>query len=268
MINWILQENLTQPAVLEAIKNALNGVDESWEMVSIVPFSTDLPPIQHPDRFNIIYGSTTFMLNAFEDTALRKGVFFDPDTFRMSHYVAQWHHHVLNADGILTTFGRLGALRSAPDQPWFVRPDNDGKAFSGRVETFAELQAWSDRVCHLDLPDLSPNTPVWVAAPKVLQKEWRLFVVDDVVVSASRYMEAGRLRESATDLPSGMLKFAQARIAEYRLADVYALDIAQVADGYKLIECNCFNGTGFYQHDIPTIIRAVNAFVKTHYNAA
>ena len=40
------------------------------------------------------------------------------------------------------------------------------------------------------------------------------------------------------------------------------MDIAQIEDEFKLIECNCFNGTGFYMHDIEGVVRAVNDFVQ------
>ncbi len=36
----------------------------------------------------------------------------------------------------------------------------------------------------------------------------------------------------------------------------------EIKDEYKLIECNCFNGTGFYKHDVESIIQAVNQFIK------
>ena len=59
-----------------------------------------------------------------------------------------------------------------------------------------------------------------------------------------------------------MIEFAQERIAEYRIEDVYVMDIAETENEYKLIECNCFNGTGFYKHNVEKIIQSVNNFVR------
>ena len=64
------------------------------------------------------------------------------------------------------------------------------------------------------------------------------------------------------DIPIQMIKFTQARIKEYRLADIYVMDVAEISNGFKIIECNCFNGTGFYQHDIEKIVAAINVFIK------
>ena len=38
------------------------------------------------------------------------------------------------------------------------------------------------------------------------------------------------------------------------------MDIGETANIYKLIECNSFNGTGFYDHNIESVIQAINEF--------
>ncbi|PHN06072.1 ATP-grasp domain-containing protein [Flavilitoribacter nigricans] len=266
MINWILQKNLTKPEVLERIKSALTGPDEMWEEVEVVPFSNEVPEISHRASRNIVYGSTTFMLNAYQDKDLRAGVFFDPRKFRMSHYVSQWGKEMLNADGTLLAFDRIRELNSTPETNWFIRPDSDGKEFAGKVLSYAELVNWSEQICALDLPDLNADTEVWISPPKTIDKEWRLFIVDDEIVSVSRYMHRGELDESATDQPPELLQFARARIDAYRLDDVYVMDIARLGNAYKLIECNCFNGTGFYRHDVEQVIRSVNRFLRKKIN--
>jgi len=75
-------------------------------------------------------------------------------------------------------------------------------------------------------------------------------------------MEQGVLTESETDIPDVMLNFAIDRIQEYRLSAIYVMDIAKISNGYKLIECNCFNGTGFYKHNIEKIIGAINQLIR------
>ncbi|MCR9103485.1 MAG: ATP-grasp domain-containing protein [bacterium] len=262
MINWILQKNLTKPEILERIKSVLNGKDEIWEEVEVIPFSKEIPEIKNKDSFKIIYGSTTFMLNAYESRDLKEGVFFEPSKFQMTNYVNKWKDKVLNSDGQLIKFGNLNEIESYPEKKWFIRPNNDGKEFSGRVETFKYLKEWSDKVCELDLPELNKETKVWISEPKEIKKEWRLFIVDNRIISASRYMNEGELDESENDIPKEMIEFARARISEYQIEDVYVMDIAQIENEYKLIECNCFNGTGFYKHDVESIIQSINKFIK------
>lgn len=263
MINWILQKNLTKPIILERIKNALQANDETWEEIEVIPFSTELPKSKYENAFPVVYGSTTMMLNAYQDLHLQKGVFFDPNRFQMSNYVSQWETHLLNADGQLLELRHLENIESTLEEKWFVRPNEDTKIFSGQVDTFANLKEWSNRICKLEIADFQPSTKIWIAKPQYIIREWRLFIVDNQVISGSRYMLHGKLNESAEDVPLSMLNFVKDRLQEYQLAEVYAMDIAEVGEGYKIIECNCFNGTGFYLHDIEKVVSAINKFIRS-----
>lgn len=263
MINWILQKNLTKSGIRTRIKNALIQPDETWEEIEMIPFSATIPPIKNENSFHIVYGSTTLMLNALKDDRFKSGVFYDPTTFNMQNYVNRWQQHVLNSKGKLVTLDTLRDVRCPNAKKWFVRPNHDSKEFSGQVDTFEQLKHWTEKIIDLDLPDFNEDTELWIAEPQPIEKEWRLFIVNDVIVSASRYMLHGELNESPTDIPEGMLAFAKARIRQYRLAEVYVMDVAEVKSKYKIIECNCFNGTGFYSHDIEAIVKAVNEFVRS-----
>ena len=75
-------------------------------------------------------------------------------------------------------------------------------------------------------------------------------------------MVNGQLDESEKDIPQEMLSFVKERIKEYNLHDIFVMDIAQIKEGFKLIECNCFNGTGFYKHNIEKIIKAINHYFR------
>lgn len=262
MINWILQKNLTKPYILTAIKKALTPPNETWEEITVVPFSKALPLISNTDSFPIFYGSTTLMLTAYQNKNFRKGIFYNPAKFNMENYKKQWGTAVLNNDGFLIELDEISQLQSPPEKKWFIRPNHDSKLFSGKVTSFKELKTWSEKILALQLPDFNATTQIWLAPPKTIKKEWRLFIIDDKIVSASRYMLEEKLSESSTDIPKEMLEFADKKIKAYRLADIYAMDIAETLGQHKIIECNCFNATGFYQHDIEEIVKAVNRFIR------
>jgi len=262
MINWILQKNLTKPEILQTIKNALSGRDENWEEIEVIPFSQELPPLKNPNFTNIIYGSTTLMMNAYRDKDYQSTLFFDVEKFQMKNYVVQWGEHILNHQGQLIKFGELKDFKSDDSRKWFVRPNRDGKEFDGRVDTFDNLKIWSKKVCALHLPELNHETEIWISPPLTIAKEWRLFIVDDNIVSTSRYMLNGELNESTDDIPIQMIDFAKQRIKKYRIADVYVMDIAEVENEFKIIECNCFNGTDFYKHDVGKVVKAVNDYLR------
>lgn len=262
MINWVLQSNLTKPNVISAIKSALTKSDESYEEITIVPFSTDPPKVNSKDFFNIFYGSSTLMLNAYKIQEFRRGLFYDPEKFTMQNYVKQWKNNLLNSDGQLIELGKIKDIISEPNQKWFIRPNDDEKGYSGKLIQFEKLTDWIENMSNLNSPKINNKRKAWLSKPKIINKEWRLFIVNDNIVSSSRYMNNGELSINRSDNPSDMLSFAKDRIEEYRLDDVYVMDIAEVMGEYKIIECNCFNGTGFYEHEIPKIVSAINEFVR------
>lgn len=262
MINWILQSNLTKPNVIEAIKSALTNPNESYQEVTVIPFSNEPPKIEFPNAFNIVYGSSTLMLNAYKNEILRKGLFYDSTKFQMSNYVNKWKEYLLNYDGQLISLGEIKYLKSKPKQKWFIRPNDDEKGFSGALIEFKKLNDWISDIAEYELPDINPESKAWISTPKSISKEWRLFIVDNKIVSSSRYMKNGELNIDSTDNPIPMINFAEDRIGEYRLEDVYVMDIAETDNSFKIIECNCFNGTGFYNHNIKNIVTEVNKFVR------
>lgn len=262
MIHWILQENLIRPQLLEQLQKAIEADGVVCRKIQVVPFSEELNLSLDSTIYPIFYGSTTLMLNAYKNPKFRKGVFYDPSTFTMGNYVAQWKHHMLNSDGILVKLQAITQIQSKPKQQWFIRPNADSKAFAGQLKPFEELVAWSRKIMALNLPDFHAESLVWMATPQTIDKEWRAFVVDGKVVSISRYMNQGNLDISTTDIPITLLDFLKTQIEIYNLSEVYAMDIAQTNQVFKIIECNCFNGTGFYEHDIAAIIHAINSMIQ------
>jgi len=262
MINWVLQKNLTKPAILARIKNAAKLSNANWEEIEVVPFSNKLPQLKNISKVNIPYGSTTLMLNAYKDEKFAKGLFYDPSKFQMRNYAQEWNSYMLNSPGVLISFGEFYTLNFDDNKLVFIRPNNDGKEFSGQVLSFTKLKEWSKEVCKLNTLELNKNTQVWISEPKKIEKEWRIFIVDDEIISISRYMLNGQLDESSNDIPVRLIEFIENRIREYRLDDVYVMDVAKSENEFKIIECNCFNGTGFYMNDIEKIVTSINKFLN------
>jgi hypothetical protein len=94
-----------------------------------------------------------------------------------------------------------------------------------------------------------------VAEVREIDAEWRLFLVGSSVVSGSMY------RPSAErSLPKELVEFAEAAAQRFRPAPVFVMDMARVEHTWKIVECNCFNGSRFYEADVNAIVRAVSRF--------
>lgn len=262
--HWILQKNLTNETVLAAIKATLQEDSIRYQEVMLIPFSDEVPQVEPPHHGLVFYGSTTLILNAYRDARFRSGVFFDPQTFTMANYLAQWGESMLNHGSRATTFAALAVEDLPDDMKFFIRPDADTKAFSGQVMRFADIKAFAAQLQSAENPHLGPETPIIIGQPKTIQKEWRSFVVDGQIVDTTRYVQQGELAIDASDLPEALMKFLTQAIARYQPHAVFVIDIAFAEGRYAILECNCFNGTGFYGHDIAKIVRAVSGWIRTH----
>jgi len=262
MIHWILQKNLIRPQLLEQLLKAIEADGAICQKIQVIPFSEELNLSLKETIQPIFYGSTTLMLNAYKNPQLRKGVFYNPTTFTMSNYVAQWKENTLNCKGKIVQLQEIEQIASKPKQKWFIRPNEDSKTIAGQLKPFDELVAWSRKIIALGLPDLHAESLLWIAPPQPIDKEWRAFIVDKEIVAISRYMNNGHLDISQTDMPTTLLQFIKTQIEVYNLSDVYAIDIAETNKAFKIIECNCFNGTGFYGHNVFAIVGAINDFVR------
>jgi len=257
-IQWIVQSNLTNTENLHDLKAACENIGVRYTEVAIIPFSPELPVFEITPG-NIYYGSTTFNSLLFNDERTKSGIFFNPATFTIENYIKQWGKHMLNADAEVTTFGKLAAKNYAADTLLFIRPDDDSKSFAGEVKQFNEISEWYKKLEGLANEGLSSDTKIIVSQPYNIQSEWRLWVVNKKVVTASKYRTYFKLTKER-GCPAGVVAFAEERCNEYTPHDVFVMDICLCGDTYYIVECGCMNGAGFYAADISKIVENVSSY--------
>lgn len=261
MLKWVIQKNLIKTKVLQDFRDAFNQLDIDHEEVEVIPFSNELPLIT-PSQFNIFYGSTTLMLNAYTNQNYKLGVFYNPDKFSVSAYLKEWGKKMLNSDGQTLPFKEFITTLVSTKPAWFLRPNADDKSFAGMIMQTEDIIEWYNKVLTIDNPKLNENTLIFVSETKSIYKEWRNFIVDGKVIDSSRYMLNGELRISKEDCPNEMIDFVNHSASIYSPHDIFVMDVAQTSEGFKIIECNCFNGTGFYGHNIKTIVGSITERIK------
>ena len=257
-IHWILQSNLIRENIFNEIKAALLESEISFEEVKIIPFSDELPTIQKHEEINIFYGSTTLVLNAYKQLGKTTGIFYDELNFNMKKYLEKWGSKMLNSDSKILTFKEIIQSNLYKNNEWFIRPIEDDKSFSGRVMTFNEMIDFEKELESSNNPYLTTETLIGISTPKSIEKEWRLFIVDKKVISTCRYTMNGVLSVDNSDEPEEMIEFAKKCCEEFVPSSVFVMDIALYNGSFFIVECNCFNDSGFYEHNIRKIIQEVN----------
>ncbi len=248
-MQWILQQFEDTEKLAEALDRL--GIVYSWHKV--VPFVGDLKPepvIENPDAV-VMFGAYSLWRYA-ERHGYRPGVF----KLRPFLHEVVWQRFMLNGtDALLLTPADVPARLAGQTRDWFVRPVDDSKELAGNVMTSADIVAMCETLLVLsedEIPagSLRHDTLLMLSEPVKVLREWRLWVVDQRVVTWSLYREAGRVvyREEIDD---DVLAFAQ-RMVDINpgYAPAYVLDVCRTADGLKLLETNCINAAGFYAADL------------------
>jgi hypothetical protein len=257
-IQWVVQQNLTSEDTFDNIERACRQIGVGCVPLQIIPFTDSLPSFERLS-VNIPYGSTTFGLLASRDADLCKGYFMN-ENFNMRVYLERWGRHMLNHGATLVAMTAISPDLHSSDEMIFVRPLDDSKSFSGAVMKFSELLTWRDQLAAVTSNDRHPIGEILISEPFHISREWRLWIVNGTVISATRYREDFRLSKEK-GCPEGVRTFAEERCREFVPHDVFVMDIGESADQFYIIECGCMNSAGFYKGDIDIIVQRVTEYM-------
>jgi hypothetical protein len=260
-IQWAVQRNLTNQEDLLQLKSGCNKAGVGWVEFDIIPFTGTLPDFDR-SKHSIFYGSTTMGQLVSKDASLNKGFFFNEENFSIENYFNKWGRRMLNFGASVTSFNDFMAKEYDPDKLFFIRPDDDSKSFSGEVKKFVEIKEWYNRLKMFDNTSLSLDSKIIVSEPYHLRYEWRIWIVDKRVITASKYREDFKLKKER-GCPAAVVKFAESRCNEYTPHDIFVMDVCETGDDLYIVECGCMNSAGFYKADIEAIVGDVTGYFST-----
>ena len=261
-IQWVIQRNLTNTDDLKELVRGCEKIGVPYMEIDIIPFTDQLPDFDK-SRHSIFYGSTTMGQLVYKDSSLNKGFFFNQQSFSIENYFAKWGSHMLNYGALVTSFRELISKGYDADKLLFIRPDDDSKSFSGEVKKFSEIKSWYDRLRMFDNTSLSLDSKIVVSEPYHLRYEWRLWIINNKVVTASKYREDFKLKKER-GCPQEVIQFAEQRCLEYTPHDVFVMDICETGENYYIVECGCLNSAGFYHADIGAIVSSVTEYFSIY----
>ncbi len=282
---WVIQNNLYNERGYVRFIEALERLGVDHLIVKPVPFTNILLPadfdsmtqniedVQEPYIDNnqkvIVFGATS--LNR---VAMAKE--WTPGTYLNDNFnFGVWRdgfgvENVLNGDANIGTVIDI----KIPNHDWlFIRPIHDNKAFTGMMLSKYDLDDWMKSISIIEATDefllLHKNTEIMISSAKKILSEYRLFVVNGKIVTGSMYKRGSQVIEDE-NVPEDVLDFAYDVIGNWQSkvdmrlipnvrvpAKAFAIDIAIVPEGMKVIEINNINSAGFYAADVQKIIMAI-----------
>ena len=282
---WIVQKDLWDEAGYVRFVEALDHLGCDYQIIRPVPFTNrlveadfdsfandlkDAPEPEIDENQNIMaFGATSL-------SRIAKARGWTPGTYTNENFTFEkWSEgfgkeNILNSDSIVARLGDYIDLSEFDD--WvFVRPVLDSKTFTGEVKSKYDFKDWQQSIKFMDefmtdelidIPMLNKDTIISVASAKKIYSEYRLFIVNNKIVTGSMYQRGGEHIEDPYIEPH-VIDFANQMLETWVPASAYVLDIADTPDGLKVIEINNINSSGYYASDVQKIIMALEDMVTS-----
>jgi len=262
-VQWLLQGNHSTLWNPDAIATILRDQGCDVHIVALKGYSVAIPDTDalDCDRPVVCYGPS-FVPRALKYPELSPGIFFDAATFRWSAFHGGWSDLMLSAGAVVIEAEE--AVSQLGSRTMFVRPDEDSKAFDGGLFDAQSLKTVVTSA--VEKGRISMDTPVVMAAAVPIDREWRIFMVNGQVVSASSYRSDG-LGNMSLFVPYPVIDLALEAAGRWTPADVFCLDIACSGERYGIVEANCFNASRFYGSDVSAVLGSVSSFASGTFEA-
>lgn len=262
-MKFIIQHNMLREVALQEVLKAVQPFPH--EFVGVIPFSHEITSDQPLDGIDYLPYGSTLMIRLVKELGWR-GVHFDMDTFNYRAAVLN-RDDMLNNQYILTAAETIQFMLNEAQgagTEWFIRPSHDLKQFNGQVIEAAECAKWLTGAIECEsstTQQIPADTDVVIATPKDIGAEWRYFIVGGEVVDGSMYRYRGRLQKEHEE-DKAVLREAQTFANKWLPDECCVMDLALVNSELKVIEFNCINGSGFYNHNVPKIFEALWEYHK------
>ena len=284
---WLLQQTGIVRAAVDSDWMVLQDCQIPWIGFGIIPFTSCFTNLEHclPQTFDpnlrfIIRGGTKILklLNTVKSIhelngdlnesqienadhwfeVLKAGIFYDPVKFDQSYY-SSLTLPLLNND---SRFVKVSEYMDTPMQEdvW-VKPSSDGKAFNaGIIEAGKTLGEFINSQTH-QIGYLTET--LLISSIKKIKAEYRFVVLDGKPIGWSQYRRNDRLVLNVSI--SDKIKTAANEFAKlYQPSDVFVMDLCELPNGeVKIIEYNCWNASGMYHIDLPTVYPLIDQYVKS-----
>lgn len=249
---YLVQKNIFRETNYDLIFKALEKLGLDYE---IVEYNDDTASFDFKtERKDVFPFGSIKMAKLSAEMNWYPGSFFG-NNHDFEIYSKFYGDNLLNYDSEIHKFGDI--LEWGYNEMKFIRPCKDSKLITGGLftktkwEDMVQIRKESKFFTESILDDL-----IQVGKPKKIYKEARCWVVDGKIVTSSYYKFGEHVAYEEHVEPEG-LEFAQRMVDLYQVAPAFVIDICLTPDGWKIVEINCINCSGFYKGDLQKILIAL-----------
>lgn len=255
---YIIQENVFREGNYDKIFETMNKLDLPYEVVKIDnKGELSIPVSRRNDVF--VFGSVRAARLATNENWIPGSYYGNNHDFQI--YKEFYKENLLNYTSKVQRITHN--IDFLPNEMKFIRPTRDSKEFQGAVYT---KNKWDDVVERISEKYLGVIPPINIQVNKTqtIYKEARIWIVNGKVITSSYYKFGNTVEWSENVEPEG-LEFAQKMVDIYQVAPAFVMDICLTPYGWKIVEINCINCSGFYQGDLQKIVMALEDLYTDKY---
>jgi|694.fasta_scaffold23084_4 hypothetical protein len=236
-----------------------------YKTVKHIPFSLtwdiSLPNKDYSSYFPLC--SVNTMLLA-KDIGMQ--VYFTESNYDYTKFAKEYDEDFINHDLKTFRFGDLPQMEKESSnyltKQIYIRDAYGDNLIKGRVHSYMELTTKYTEYLGRSLgkKKIDDDYVMCYSTPKTIVSEYRFFVVNRKIVTASQYNSEGLYWIRNIDMMYNTefdehFKFVERMINKYSPDDSFVIDICKLEDGsMKVVECNCINCSGFYAIDLELLI--------------
>lgn len=263
---------LIEPHCIDMTQVALacGRLNLNYKSLDYKPFEgTDLTAVKSwlgnsPSVFFGSIGAARFLQRHLPQTT----VIADFKRLRCQSYFPAFSQKLWNKTPIFVPFG---LLRNNADcyfsifkaDELFIRPDDGIKSFTGMAAGRRTFERDLDYLIQCE--QAKPDTLCVLAAERFPDKEYRLFVAGDEIVTGSQYKSAMKLEDDPV-VPQHIIQYAKHVLKsvplEQRPEPLFVMDVAEDNTGLGVVELNSFSCSGWYAASPQAIIQAAVDYVN------
>jgi ATP-grasp domain, R2K clade family 3 len=183
------------------------------------------------------YGSTQF-IEKVSASAIFECLGYTAHAFEATRWNEYLWSRMLNGEGVVKTAQECGEFLE--DGPRHIRPLTDGKRFNGGIYS---KESWEEIFKEKALRD---SMKCYISKPKEIEREWRVWFVDEVAIEASQYRDNGVMSVCKNEGCEEAMREAQSMANEWLPTKDVVMDVALTKDGFRIVELNPIHSSGWY----------------------
>lgn len=213
----------------------------------------------------ICHGSIRF-INFINKLECYPGAYANFNKFDCTSYYNDLKEEtLLNRDYFFLPFGSIKKsylidnIKKSNIDDIFIRPNSGDKSFTGRCIKLKNLEQELDSIKNIDT--VSDNELCLISKTEEIEEEYRFIIIDNKVISCSKYKSKNELDLKLIDVSSPMFKIVQEFINKSKFYETaYTIDICSLKNSneYKIIELNSFSSADLYRCDLNKIVEKIS----------